>query len=75
MNGLQWPTEEDDIVRQEYPIGGAHAVHARLPHRSLATIWQRAARLGVPSQRDAHRQTVPPELVHRLWAGFVGVRP
>lgn len=75
MNGLQWPAEEDDIVRQMYPVGGCKAVHERLPHRTPATIWQRAARLGVPSQRSAQSQCVPPDLLHRLWAAFVGVKP
>lgn len=38
---------EDDVIRRLYPMGGARAVVAELPERTLNMITSRATRLGV----------------------------
>jgi hypothetical protein len=42
-----WRTTEDRLVQREYPLGGAKQVARHLPHRSLGSIYERAALLGL----------------------------
>lgn len=42
-----WMRSEIEIVRREYPAGGAKRVAKQLPHRSLVSIYGRASALGL----------------------------
>lgn len=48
-----WKVTEIEVVRGEYPKGGASAVQAKLPHRSLHAIYRMAARLGLAGDLKA----------------------
>jgi len=45
-----WKTSEIEVLRQEYPRGGAPAVAARLPKRTISSIYRMASRLGLRSR-------------------------
>jgi hypothetical protein len=45
-----WRQSEVRILRAIYPAGGAGAVQALLPHRSLATIRVNASQRGIRRQ-------------------------
>lgn len=47
MASPRWTADELDVLRRLYPTGGARAVHAALPHRSLGVIKVIAHRRGV----------------------------
>lgn len=49
---MNWTSDEDDIVREHYPVGGPTAVRSRLPQRSLRAIYVRAHRLCVPMAKS-----------------------
>lgn len=42
-----WKVTEVEVVRADYPGGGAAAVRAKLPHRSTHAIYRMAKRLGL----------------------------
>lgn len=42
-----WKTTEVEVLRSEYPAGGATAVRKKLPHRSTHAIYRMAKRLGL----------------------------
>lgn len=42
-----WKVTEIEVLRTDYPRGGAAAVRARLPHRSTHAIYRMAKRLGL----------------------------
>lgn len=42
-----WKVTEVDVLRTDYPTGGAAAVRAKLPHRSTHAIYRMAKRLGL----------------------------
>lgn len=48
-----WTTAEIAIVRELYPAQGPQAVAARLPHRSLASIYAQAHTLGLKAPHAA----------------------
>ena len=48
-----WTTPEVAIVREVYPAQGPQAVAARLPHRSLASIYTQAHTLGLKAPHVA----------------------
>lgn len=52
-----WTTTEISIVRQHYPAGGAQACKALLPHRSIGSICQQAAKLGAFTDRSRAART------------------
>lgn len=49
--GRAWLTTELAVLRQHYTTGGAKAVQALLPHRTLSGIRAKAAAEGVPGLR------------------------
>lgn len=46
-----WTLDEDSVLREVYPIGGAKEVHQQLPHLSYTSINQRAKTLGIKYTR------------------------
>ena len=46
-----WTLDEDSVLRETYPIGGAKEVHQQLPHLSYSSINQRAKTLGIKYNR------------------------
>ena len=63
MSSYFWRCTEDAVVRREYPAGGAKAVAAFLPARSLNAIYDRAALLGLrrPGAQGRPRLSAPRE--------------
>lgn len=44
---FSWTNEEDDVIREYYPISGTSGVQKYLPHRNQNAIKSRAAKIGV----------------------------
>jgi hypothetical protein len=57
-----WTTREDAILREAYPRGGARAVRAELPHRSVHAVRSRASLLKLPAPIEIQRGIKP-----RIW--------
>lgn len=55
-----WRRSEIQLVREQYPIGGAKHVAALLPHRTPIAIYRRAEKLGLrrPGARGRRRAHV-----------------
>lgn len=45
----RWTLEEDRVLREHYPAGGASACIGHMPNRNAAAIRQRACKLDIPS--------------------------
>lgn len=72
-----WTEEEKAVLREHYPTGGAKACQARLPNRTITTIFQQAGKLGLsaPKQPEKRaRHDYPPELDERIRAAWPTLR-
>ena len=68
-----WSDPEIEILREHYPTGGAKACQARLPKRTITTIYQQANKLGLsapkqPDERQRHKPT--PEIDAKIRAAW-----
>ena len=60
--GKLWEQWEDNIVHEQFPIGGRRHTHVFLPHRTMSAIAIRAKRIGVNS---GHFWTIEQEAIIR----------
>lgn len=58
MYGRRWTTEEDELLRQEYPLLGAKILKNKLPH-SFAAICNRAFKFGLKSNKRFSLGNIP----------------
>lgn len=51
------------LLREHYPEGGVEAVHQHLPHRTWRSIYTKACKLGIHSNRKSscRKSAMPPE--------------
>lgn len=51
------------VLREHYPEGGVEAVHQHLPHRTWRSIYTKACKLGIHSNRKSacRKSALPPE--------------
>lgn len=73
-----WRTTEIAVLRARYPTGGAKAVHADLPHRTLAAIRGKAATLrlrcqlhGTTGKRFARRYPQRDDIDMQIREGYI----
>lgn len=73
-----WTEEEDAIIREYFPDGGAAACLSRLgEHRTLSGVYQRVKNLGVRTNgmtQERKRHRASPELDEKIRKGWEGMK-
>lgn len=67
-----WSDEEVEVVRRNYPIGGAGSCVALLPGRTASGVYQQAKKLGLyaPRKKDREKIDHPADIDDQLRAAW-----
>lgn len=67
--GDMWTSEEIELIRKYYPIGGSHAVKEHLTQRTVTAIQSRAKLLGLRKEKRSAKWVRKEEVIEAKGLG------